>query len=228
MKIRFIYIAFILIFTISGKSALASTDLEVFVTTHYHHGVPVDQARKFGKKAVPQLIRFLEDEKFKQAWPNIIVMLGLLEDEKAVQPLVNFLEKKFTGPVDDITYQALVVVPNSIALASAGKNAEAEEYILKGMENNNWRQKGKIRWSYKLLSEDDQPLLLRKLSIEAAGKIGTEKARDALQKIKQDSLKERQRVQKILIPSIDKALVQHQRISSGDRRSLFEQAPEWN
>lgn len=66
--------------------------VEEFVQQFYFEGVPYDQASQYGQDAVPKLLAMLNDPKEKAYRSNIIVTLGIIGDDRAVEPMLNVLE----------------------------------------------------------------------------------------------------------------------------------------
>lgn len=72
-------------------SAPYRQDIVEFVRQTFIHGVPYEQASKYDASVVPMLLRMLSDPKEESHWPNIVVTLGIIGEEKSSQSLINFL-----------------------------------------------------------------------------------------------------------------------------------------
>lgn len=74
-------------------SSARAEDLTGFVHRVHMNGISYEEALRFdAAKSVPALLAMLQDPKEEQAWPNVMVMLGILGDDRAVAPMINFLE----------------------------------------------------------------------------------------------------------------------------------------
>jgi HEAT repeat protein len=70
----------------------APKSVEEFVQEIYFEGVPYEQASQYDKEDVPKLLAMLNDPAKKPYRSNIIVTLGIIGDERAVEPMVEVLE----------------------------------------------------------------------------------------------------------------------------------------
>jgi|GEM_PF-543423 len=76
----------------SGASQEAM-DIKEFVRQFYIHGVPYAEASKYDASVVPTLLKMLQEPKEQDYWPNIVVTLGMIGDERAVEPMITFVER---------------------------------------------------------------------------------------------------------------------------------------
>jgi hypothetical protein len=81
-------------------------DIEDFVRRHYTHGVPYNDARRFGPDAAPKLLQMLRDPTEKEYWANIVGVLGIIGDASTAAPLIDFVEGNSGKPLDPATYRA--------------------------------------------------------------------------------------------------------------------------
>jgi len=72
-------------------SAEQPMDVKEFVRRIFIEGVPYEEARKYGPTDVPTLLKMLADPKEEAYRTNIVVTLGIIGDERAVDPLIAFL-----------------------------------------------------------------------------------------------------------------------------------------
>lgn len=59
----------------------------------YVHGVPYAEASKYDASAVPTLLKMLQEPKEQDHWSNIVVTLGMIGDNSAVEPMIAFVER---------------------------------------------------------------------------------------------------------------------------------------
>lgn len=74
------------------RSGSGPMDVRDFVQQTFIHGVPYEEASRYGSSAVPTLLAMLRDPAEEQYWPNIVVVLGMIGDEQAVEPLISFIQ----------------------------------------------------------------------------------------------------------------------------------------
>ena len=104
--IRHAILFFSIIFVLMGGSvhnqvavsgAMASNgqspgSVEEFVQQIYFEGIPYDQASQYGQDDVPKLLAMLKDPNEKAYQSNIIVTLGIIGDDRALEPMLEVLE----------------------------------------------------------------------------------------------------------------------------------------
>jgi hypothetical protein len=120
-------------------------DVRAFVHTQYRHGVPYDDAIRFDASNVPILVKMLQDSAEKDSYPNIIATLGLIGDERATDPLINFLERDTQGEVDGVLIRALTAVPMALGHIAAKGSTNALNYLVSRADPEAWRNK-KLPW----------------------------------------------------------------------------------
>jgi hypothetical protein len=81
-------------------------DIRNFVRQFFLHGVPYETSLGYGSQVVPTLLDMLADPHEEQAWPNIVIVLGMLGDERAVTPLILLIEQNAEGELDYFQYDA--------------------------------------------------------------------------------------------------------------------------
>jgi len=77
-------------------------DIKAFVRQVCIHGVPYAEASKYDASVRPTLLEMLDDPKEQDHWPNIVITLGMIDDQNAVEPMIAFVEKarKCTSSLD--------------------------------------------------------------------------------------------------------------------------------
>ena len=207
---------------LSSRALAQRSDLKEFVRTHYYHGLPAEQARRFGPEATPVLIEMLRDEQEREAWPNIVRMLGLLENPAASQPLIDFLENRFDGTVDDTTYRALVLAPGSLGMIARGPDSKPQKYLMTGLTREVWQER-RLSWTYPTLTPDDRSILMVKLSAGGVGVIGTPGSLKALEDLRDRLTTTPGRFQQSVLPSVQDAILVNRIIQEDGRKVLFDE-----
>lgn len=207
---------------LSSRALAQRPDLREFVRIRYHHGLPVEQARGYGSDAAPVLLEMLRDERDRDAWPNIVHMLGLLGNPAASQPLIDFLENRFEGAVDDTTYRALVMAPQSLGMIARGPDSEPQKYLVTGLAQEAWQERN-LSWTYPALTPEDRSILMVKLSAGGVGVIGTPDSLKALQDLRDRLTATPGRLQQSVLPSVQDAILVNRIVQEDGRGVLFDE-----
>jgi HEAT repeat protein len=159
----------IVVVTIAGCSlAGQQADIRTFVRQIYFEGVPYEEATSFDSaSAVPVLLNMLADSKEEEYWPNVVITLGMLGDERAVAPLIRFLEQDGSGnPLSRPHYVAKTGVPMALGyLINKRRSQAALAYLKDSVRPGIWRER-KLSWaSPHHPNEDDRNLQLSKMAI---------------------------------------------------------------
>jgi len=59
------------------------------VRSTYYHGIPYEVAHGLGPQAVPTLLELLDREEEREHWANIVIVLGMIGDDRATVPLID-------------------------------------------------------------------------------------------------------------------------------------------
>jgi hypothetical protein len=122
-------------------------DIQDFVRQVFIHGVPYETVMRYGFQTVPTLLEMLADPKEKQAWPNIVIVLGMLGDERAVTPLISLIEQNHQGQLDYFQYDAKRSAIFGLGyLINKSGNQEALSYLKDGLDPSAWTKRG-ITWT---------------------------------------------------------------------------------
>jgi hypothetical protein len=157
------------------------TDIKDFVRRFFVHGIPYEKAMRYGSHVVPTLLEMLADPREEQAWPNIVIVLGMLGDERAVIPLISLIEQNPRGELGYFRYEAK---RNAILglgyLANRSSNKGALTYLIDSLDPSSWVERG-ITWTspeYETAAERDREL--SRLAVIGLGLSGNRLAEEAL------------------------------------------------
>ncbi len=120
-----------------------------FVRQVYIEGVPYeDVGRLSADVAIPVLREMLNNPQEEEYWPNVVVTLGMLGDDRAVEPLVNFIERKEPGKQ---LSRAQSVAKTSAVMAlgyvvNRTGNQRALKYLEEGIYPSAW-EKRNLPWA---------------------------------------------------------------------------------
>jgi hypothetical protein len=152
-----------------------------FVRQLFIHGVPYETVMRYGPETVPTLLEMLADPKEKQAWPNIVIVLGMLGDERAVSPLISLIEQNLRGEIDYFHYDAKRSAIFGLGyLINKSGNQEALSYLKDGLDPAAWTKRG-ITWTspeHQTAAERDREL--SRMAIIGLGVSGDPSAAEAL------------------------------------------------
>jgi|GEM_PF-3075315 len=193
--------------------------IESVVRSIFHHGMPYSLLRSYGPDAVPRLLELLDSEAEKPHWANIVWALGVIGDPRATAPLMGFLEARFSGEVDAATWQALVLVPQSLGML-AGHDEEAFRMLASRASPAAWKQRS-MAWTYPTLGAGDRELLMTKLTVNGLGLCGTPKALKRLEEL-QVTLAADPEVWAMVRPNLEEAMVMAGKIQRYGHRAVFE------
>jgi hypothetical protein len=129
-------------------SADAAGDIASFVRGRYVHGVPFAEVKRYAAApATAVLLRMLDTPAEEEAWPNIVVTLGMLGDATAVHPLIAFLERGVGRRLSHSHYIAKSLVPMALGLnANQSGSQEALAYLTASLASDVWTERS-LRWS---------------------------------------------------------------------------------
>jgi hypothetical protein len=122
-------------------------DIKDFVRQFFFHGVSYEKSMRYGSQVVPTLLDMLADSGEKQAWPNIVIVLGMLGDEGAVTPLISLIEQNPEGELDYFQYDAKTNAIFGLGyLVNKSGNQKALSYLKEGLNPSAWTARG-ITWT---------------------------------------------------------------------------------
>jgi hypothetical protein len=124
-----------------------ATDIRTFVRQLFIHGIPYKEVMRYDDSAVSTLLYMLADPQEKQFWSNIVFVLGMLGNERAVAPLISFIERNPTEKLDYSEYDAKVNAVFALGyLINKNANRDAMAYLEEGLDPSTWSNRG-ITWS---------------------------------------------------------------------------------
>lgn len=157
--------------------------VDAFVCRNYLHGVPYQGARAFSGADVDRLIELLKDPAQESYWHNAIVTLGIVGEDRVTPVLVDFVEKRFRGPVTLHQFNALLSVPLALGHAGMRGNKSAVDYLLAHASVAAWDRAG-LEWSFQKYGGERRSVLLTKMVIRGLAFSCTESAKSMLVKMR--------------------------------------------
>lgn len=131
----------------AGSPPKPRTDIRDFVRQLFLHGIPYEEATRYGSDVVPALLDMLGDPREEQAWPNIVIVLGMLGDERAVAPLMALVEQNPGRELSTFQYDAKINAILALGyLVNRRENQRALSYLRDGSDPAFWEARG-IAWT---------------------------------------------------------------------------------
>ena len=195
-------------------AAAPALTIEEFVRAVHIHGVPYDKASAYGAEAVPQLLEMLNDPKYEAASANIVVTLCIIADERAVDPVLAFIESGGDAGLSRAQYTA-----RSSALISLGYivnktgNEKCLNYLRASVQQGAWAERD-LSWDSPFAaSRGGRDTDLSTKAILGLALSGTPAAADALRELQKPSADPAQMsLNRAVSPAVKTALAEHERI----------------
>ena len=123
-------------------------DIKDYIRQLFIHGIPYEEVTsKYDSTVVPTLLGMLADPQEEAYWVNIVVVLGMLGDERFVDSLITFIKEPAGGTTSPARFKAKVAAITALGhLVHRTKSAKALEYLQDGVNPEMWTRRG-IDWS---------------------------------------------------------------------------------
>ncbi|MCP4265570.1 MAG: hypothetical protein GY777_08345 [Candidatus Brocadiaceae bacterium] len=157
-------------------------DIKSFVHQTYFHGVPYQEASKYGSDVVPVLLEMLDDPTEKEFWANEVITLCIIGDEKAVDPIIAFINKNAQGEISESHYTAKTSAIMALGyLINKSGSKKALEYLKECINPGVWTER-KLSWrSPYQASVDDRDEHLSTMAVLGLALSGNPEALRSLQ-----------------------------------------------
>jgi len=186
-----------------------------FVQQRFIHGVPYVEAHQLGPRALPILIEFLEDARYKASWANVALTISYIGEPEGFEPLRFFIMDRFHGEVDLETFQALGTAQTTLGPLAAHSPA-ALRFLMNGVNPDYWRE---LPWTFRTYEGAERGLAMSRWSITALSHTGTPQAGLLLEELYRKPYSDRQR------DVIAEGLARHREVSAkGIEKYLAEHA----
>ncbi|MCS6288213.1 MAG: matrixin family metalloprotease [Nitrospira sp.] len=164
-----------------------SRTVREFVRQVFIHGVPYEEARKFGLEDVPTLFEMLNDEGEQEYWANIVVVLGIIGDEQTPDRLIQFIEGNGDEAISPAQYRAKTSAIVALGyLVNKAKSLKALSYLQNKVNPQKWQEEKKVLWrspfQASMTARDEQ---LSSMAILGLALSGSEEASKTLEAMKQ-------------------------------------------
>lgn len=184
--------------------------IKSFVGEVYIEGVPYEQVIRFdARTAAPILLEMMADPAEEANLPNIVVTLGMLGDDRAVEPLIRFIE---TSSSREALSRAQYVARTSAVISlgyivNKAGNKQALEYLMQSVQPQVWRGR-QVTWISPFHSDpNDRNAYLSKMAILGLGLTGAPEAAETLRSLQMPASTEDDRVFRDKVaPVVEEAL----------------------
>ena len=176
---------------VSVSEAMTSADqapgsVEEFVHQIYFEGVPYKQASQYGQDDVPKLLAMLKDPNEKAYRSNIIVTLGIIGDDRAVEPMIDVLESDGDRLMPEDFAAKSSVLMSLGYLINKSQNEKALAYLKTHTTPEGWQGSKMITAEGLQASTDERSQQLSTLAVIGLALSGHPEAKNALRSLEEN------------------------------------------
>jgi hypothetical protein len=169
----------------SGSGAAATQDIEAFVRQVFIHGVPYEDAVQFDSSNVPKLVAMLADPDEKPYWANIVVVLGMIGGEQAIDPLIAFIEAGSSETSREVYAAKTSAIMSLGYVLNKTGSQRVMDYLVKGLDPVTWTTRNAVSMAPFQSNLDERNVDFGKYAILALALSGRPEAATALQALQQ-------------------------------------------
>jgi hypothetical protein len=171
----------VVIFPSYAGAQQGSAELLAFVNTLYIHGLPIAEAQaRFDVSDVPDLLALLDDPVEEKYLRNIVLMLGLVGDERATAALINLLDTAPAGPITHGRFKGLSLALPALGFLAGRGDADARQFLIARADPSAWSG-NRLRWTLATAPTDYLPHYMAKMAIQGLSTASTPEADAVLQ-----------------------------------------------
>lgn len=160
----------------------ASDELLAFVNTLYIHGLPIADAQaRFDVSDVPGLLGLLDDPAEEKYLRNIVMMLGLVGDERATAALINYLDTAPVGLITQGRFKGISLALPALGFLAGRGDADALRFLIARADSPSAWSGNRLRWTLATAPTDYLPHYMTKMAIQGLSIASTAEADTALQ-----------------------------------------------
>ncbi|TPK49604.1 hypothetical protein FJ492_00460 [Mesorhizobium sp. B2-5-4] len=181
-------------------------DVRAFVRQVFIHGLPYKEAGLYQASAIPPLLAMLQDPTESDSWANVAVLLGMIGDERVVEPLISFIQAE-PGPtgLSAARYRAKTSALMALGyLVNRTGNQGALAYLQQSTRPEVWAQRGAMGIAPFQASTSERDVDFSKQAILGLALSGRPEAAQTLRAIQDPALAD----------LASEALKEHQKIAS--------------
>lgn len=187
-----------------------------FVRQKFVRGVPYEEAIKYTSKHLPELLLMLSDTANLVHWSNVVVTLGIIGDEKAVDSIVDLIKLDQQGKITTELYNAKTGAIMALGYLINRSGSQKALDFLKGCLNPHAWDDSQPDWDspYQPLKEDRNIQLssIAILGLTLSGHPEAISALEAIKEPKEDEIEKKFQAQ--ISTTLDQSIGACQEISS--------------
>ena len=163
-------------------------EIREFVHQVYFEGVPYEEANKYDASVVATLLEMLEDPGEEEYGSNIVVTLGIIGDESAVDPMIAFIAKGEEGTMSRAQYTAKTSAIMSLGyLINKTGDEKALNYLKECLNPPVWNDRGPAGASPYGASVEERNRDLSKYAVLGLALSGHASAAESLRSVQEPS-----------------------------------------
>jgi hypothetical protein len=200
-----------------ASGASAPMDVRDFVRQVFIHGIPYEEASRYDASAVPVLLAMLRDPAEEDFWANVAVVLGVIGDERAVEPMISFIQSD-PGPADmsPARYRARTTALMAMGyLVNRTGNQRALNYLQESARPEAWAQRDIKGTAPFQASTSERNVDLSKHAILGLALSGRPEAAQTLRSLQEPASTDAARAFQAQVRDlVSEALNEHQKVTS--------------
>lgn len=199
-----------------------------YVKQIFVHGIPYEEASKFTADDIPPLVRMLEDRNQEEHWVNTVVVLGMIGNDNAVDPLMNFINREVRNTLSDPHYRAKTSAIVSLGyIINKTNNRRAQQFLIESLNPEIWDRRD-FRWrSPYHQTAEERNMHLSTMAVLGLALSGTEEAAGALRNLQQPGRTEiEQRFRREVAETLQEALEANEIIAREGLIGYYRQSQE--
>jgi hypothetical protein len=202
-------------------------EIDDFVRQVFIHGVPYEEASRYDSSVVPTLLEMLNNPAEEAHWPNIVVVLGMIGDERAVDPLISFIEADYSGDLSTELYRAKTAALMALGyIINKTGNRKALSYLMSSLHPETWGARDVVGIAPFQGDTAERNTDFSKHAILGLALSGHPEAARALHSLQQPASTETQRAfQAQAGDLVAEALEEHAKIAQGGLASYYREPP---
>jgi hypothetical protein len=191
-------------------------DIRDFVRQVFIHGVPYEEATRYSTESVPALLAMLGNPAEQEHWPNIVVVLGMIGDERAVEPLLSFIKAGDQARLSRVHYTAKTSALMALGyLINKTGNVRALNYLVESVKPETWAARSATGIAPFQANTAERDTDFSKHAILGLALSGRPEAAQTLRSLQQPAGTEVQRAFQAQVSDlVSEALDEHQKISN--------------
>lgn len=206
----------------SSKSA--EVPVATFVRRLYADTVPFDEGRSYGPEAVPVLLSMLADPAEKAHWHTIVLTLGMIGDQRAVDPLKAFVRSGGSEVVSEDVFSAKSNTLLALGyIVNQSGDRRALDYLAASLDPGVWSNQRGLEWVSPYQDVMDRDVHLATMAVMGLALSGHDEAERVLRSFKPTQVDGQFRARTSRV--VEQALVEHRRVARAGLSAYYRDDP---